>query len=45
MFIITTIFKRGALCKDGDKMQAAAAATEILQGMGFGLNDPALLSC
>lgn len=37
MYIIITAFKRGASCKDGDKVPAAAG-TKVLQGMGFGLN-------
>lgn len=44
MYIIITALKRGALCKDGDKLQAAVAA-QVLQGMRFGLNAAALVSC
>lgn len=44
MYIIIPSFQRGALCKDGDKVQAVDAAAKVLQGMGFGLNAAALAS-
>lgn len=45
MYIISSAFKRETLHKEEDNEVQAEVATKVLQGMGFGLNAAALISC